>query len=364
MRWTPSGSAFALLLVLAFLPRAIATEVILVLKNGDRISGSLVSESASRVVLKSPVAGKLKIATDQIARREDPAALKAAAAAAAQAAAPAQAAATAKPANTSPPVPVPAAPAMAKTPAAAPLTNQVAASQTWLQTFAPAILDPFLTNWHGNIQMGMDLGFGTTDRQTFYGNATATHSYGRIRNFADFRTAYGLVNKVNSAERTDGSWKIDVDLGQKRRIYLYNQIGAGYDKIRLLDLQFQEGAGVGYKILQRQRLILSGEFGGQAQLFDYAPISQISDRHILSVRLGESLTWSISDKLKLTQKAAFMPNVEDFGDYRARLDFGLSYPLLKKVTININIVDEYDSNPPPGVDKNDLQIQSTVGIVF
>lgn len=221
-----------------------------------------------------------------------------------------------------------------------------------------------MTNWHGSIQIGLDLGYGTADRQTYYANGTASHSYGRIRNFADLHAAYGFLNEVQSAERIDGSWKLDVDLGQKRRIYVYNQAGGGYDRIRKLDRQYQEGVGLGYKILQKPKLVLSGEAGAQYQFLDYSPGSLTTDRSIMSIRLGESFTWNIAGKLNVTQRAAFMPNVEDFNDFRTRFELGLSYPLFKRMTINLNLLDDYDSSPPPGVDKNELQLQSTLGYTF
>ena len=34
------------------------------------------------------------------------------------------------------------------------------------------------------------------------------------------------------------------------------------------------------------------------------------------------------------------------------------------MTLNLNVIDAYDSAPPPKVDPNDLQIQSTVGLTF
>jgi len=344
-----------LFLVWAMFPALAADSTTLVLKNGDRISGIILSENANRVVLQSAVAGKLKIPIDQISSREKPLAAKPAVAQPSPA--------SVSPSDTiQPPVNASGVPKLSPSPTPAGPTNWV--SQTWLQGYMPDLLDPFMTNWHGGIQIGLDLGYGTTDRQTYYANGNATHSYGRIRNFADLHAAYGFLNKVQSSERIDGSWKLDVDLGARRRIYIYNQIGAGYDRIRKLDRQYSEGVGFGYKILQKPKMILSGETGGQYQLMDYAPDSLFADRHIVSIRFGEVFSWTISNKLTVNQKAAFVPNVQEFGDFRMRFELGLSYPLLKRMTINLNFLNEYDSSPPPGVDSNDLQLQSTLGITF
>jgi len=166
-----------------------AETVVLVLKNGDRISGTLVSENAQRVTLQSTAIGKLKIPADQIKGREFPDRPK-------PSPTPSQAATPSTPAQVAgkPPAPISAStsPSLG--------TNRVA--QTRLQRVTPNWLDPFMTNWHGNIQIGLDLGYGTTDRQTYYANASATHAYGRMRNFADLHAAYGFVNEVESAKPT------------------------------------------------------------------------------------------------------------------------------------------------------------------
>ncbi|HTH46629.1 MAG TPA: DUF481 domain-containing protein, partial [Candidatus Limnocylindria bacterium] len=333
------------LALLTALPVLGAEKVTITLRNGDRISGELTSENDERVVVSSPTLGKLRIPKAEITKRET-----------------STLPATATPATAAkPPSPAPAPPTGAKpagpAPAVAAAVRTNAPVSGWVG-WSPAWIQPFLTNWHGNVQLGMDLGFGTSDRQTFYVNASASHSWNRLRNFADFHSAYGLVDKVQSADRRDGSLKTETDLGAKRRLYVYNQGGAGYDAIRQLDLEFHEGVGMGYKLLQRPKLTVNSELGIQYQSLDYF---NSPDRSFMSLRIGENLTWNVFEKMNITERLSVSPDLDDFASYRIRLDLGLSYPLFKRITLNINAVDEYDSRPPLGVEQNDLQIQSTIG---
>ncbi len=333
--------------LLTGLPAWGADKVTITLRNGDRISGEVSSEDDERVVVESPSLGKLRIPKTDISKREM---VVPPAAALAPTNAPAAVAAT--------PAPKPAPAVSAPAPVAAIKTN---APVFFLTGWAPHWLQPFTTNWHGNVQLGMDLGFGTSDRQNFYVNASATHSWNRLRNFADFHSAYGLVNKQQAADRSDGSLKTETDLDEKRRIYAYNQGGAGYDVIGQLELEFHEGVGMGYKIVQRPKLTVNTELGVQYESLDYLTSP---DRSYMSLRFGENLTWNVLEKLNITQRLSVSPDVGDFGTYRIRFDLGMSYPLFKRMTINLNVVDEYDSNPPVGVDRNELQIQSTIGLTF
>lgn len=312
-----------------------ADRVILTLKNGDRVSGNLISETGDRIVVKSPVLGQLSVLKAELGRRED--------------VAPAPVAPAAAPPRVAASTPVPAAAASTNFPGLGPTG------------WTPAWVRPFLTNWHGNVQLGMDLGFGTSDRQTFYLNAGATHTWNRLRNLADFHSVYGVVKQLSSANRLDGSLKTETDLDARRRFYAYNQGGAGFDAVRQLNREFHEGMGMGYKILQRPRFTLNSEGGFQYQSFDYLAAP---DRSFVSLRLGENLSWKPMEKLSLNQRLTFTPNVENLNEYHVRFELGMSYPLFRRITLNVNLIDEFESQPPARVDRNDLQVQSTLGLNF
>lgn len=364
--WRSSGTGFldrlfrsAGLLVLVSL--AHAAPITLHLKNGDRITGEIVDESGQRIVLKSPLLGRIALSANEVVRRE------------------------AVPVSP----PKVAAPAVASSkPAAVPpkqtpnvlagVTNgtptKTGVSAGWLTAWA----HPLLTNWHGTVQLGMDLGFGTADRQTFYANASLNHSVDRFRNSLNLRSAYGIAEAPVSASAPDGSvqtansfeglFKTDFDLGQRRKVYLYHQIGAGFDVIRRHNFRFEDGAGLGYKLIERPRWSLNTEGGGQFQHFTYKNGPRLlpyrENEDIVSVRLGENIAWKASDKLTLKQRLQITPNVGDFGDFRARFELGVTYPLLKWVTVNFNVFDEYESRPAGLVENNQLQVQATVGLTF
>ena len=59
-----------------------------------------------------------------------------------------------------------------------------------------------------------------------------------------------------------------------------------------------------------------------------------------------------------------MPNFADFTDFRAHYSMNFSYPLLDHTSINLNLIDEYDTNPVQGVKSNDMTVQTTIGISF
>jgi len=84
----------------------------------------------------------------------------------------------------------------------------------------------------------------------------------------------------------------------------------------------------------------------------------------VAARFAENLTTKLGKNVSLVQRLSFTPGLKNLGDYQVRFDVTLSLPLFKPLTLNLNLADEYDSQPAPGVSHNDLQISTTFGINF
>ena len=330
---------------------AAAEAWVVFLKNGDRLTGELVSQNEKRVVIKSAVAGRITIARGEIDRLVPVSGLNAPSIS-----------------QTSPTtVPPPPSLKPASSPAAA-AVKPAPALQTSVPTNNIPLQDPFIpgwitgiaTNWHGNFQAGLNLGLGTTDRTTFYANASAAKKWGRTVSTLTYNAAYGEVNGVQNANMMAGTAKVDVEISPNRRTYAYGQGAGGYDAIRKIDLEYLGGGGLGYKLIDRPKRVLAGELGFQYQSFDYSTSEDLSS---VAVRFGQSLTTTV-EKLTISQRIGFTPSIEDFSNYQVNFFLTFSYPLFKPLTLNLNLVDQYLSKPAAGVQNNDLQIQTTIGITF
>lgn len=276
-----------------------------------------------------------------------------------------EASAPAKPAATPTPPPAATAAPPAVTPpvaAVTPGTNDVPKAKWYLvSSYAPSFFKPFLTNWTGSFGVGTDLGFGTRERRSFNANLNARHVYNRFRNDIVYNATYGTVAGVQAANRMEGSMKTDIDLYQKRRLYAWNQYFLGYDDARLINLRIEEAVGMGYKVLQRDRFVLNAELGVQYQHFDY---HSANDRDILSGRISQNSTWKPNSKLTVNQTLTLLQNIRDYDEFRVRLTVNATYPLYKKISFKVDIINEYETNPRQGIDGNDLQVQTSLGLKF
>lgn len=324
---------------LFFTPALHAQSVVLQLRNGDRLSGKIISETTNRVVLTTPWATEIAVPLAEIKSREI---------------IPAPLAQT-----TNPPVP-------AKTNAA---PEKVAALPS---PKAPEKPKP-PQSWHGDAQIGTDVSLSATKRELYYGRFKIIYApmtdplspggfrrIDRFRNTFDFNAAYGKTDGLLSANHMEGSSKTDFDLGQSRRFFAYNLVGAGYDEIRKIDLRYEVGPGVGYHVITQSNFVFNTEVGMNYQV---QHLRDSDDTERFFYRFAEDFTWKISKKLTFDEKLEFFPQV-NLQDYRFRFETNLRYWFLESFSFALTLVDIYDTQPASGIGRNDLQIRSTLGVKF
>ena len=327
-------------LALVAAPLTFAQNVVLHLRNGDRLAGTILRETTNQVTISNAWIKELAVPLAQIERRElvPPA--------------------TNAPANNSPPATLP--PPVGKP--GVMNTNTAAAKAA----ASPAVTNTFWSRWKGEIALGADLIYGATDQQIYHGHAKFTYAqpYQRdpkefFREVLSLDAEYGKTAGVLSANRFYGSSKTDYDLD--RRMYLYNLGGAGYDKIRLIDLRYEEGPGMGYHWLTQSNLVVNLEFGANYQE-EYRGDGTTSRNFFY--RLAENSTWKINKQLSFIEKFEFFPEATDLNHFRSRLEATLSYALLQNLSLNLSALDLYDTRPAAGVPRNEFQLRTSVGIKF
>jgi putative salt-induced outer membrane protein len=300
------------------LPSAGAGPILLHLRNGDRLTGTIVAEDAQRVVLTNAWNKEIIVPLSEIVRRDN-------------AATPA-AVAKAEPPKPAPPPPVPPAPP------AKPASPQY---------------------WSGEVLLGTDVAFSEKDRQLYSGRIRVNYAQAHFRNNIDYAFTYGKTDGELSANRMDGSVKSDFDLS--KRFYVYNLGGAGYDEIRKIDLRYEVGPGQGFHLLKYTNFVLNTELGANYQVQHN---SDNTRSELFFYRLAENVFWRPHSKLTLDEKFEFFPQVEDVSEYRFRFETNLRLWLNGHLSFNVTVLDQYDTLPARSVMPNDLQIRSSIGVKF
>lgn len=337
----------AILLVGAVTPAF--CETVLVLKNGDRLTGKVVSEDTNQVVFATTWS-QLTIPLEQITKRDQttnapvpaPAATNAPAAVA-----PHPPAATNTPATN---LAAPAAPAGTN----APVPKAIAPAAPPVKTTGPK-------RWAVEISAGANLQYNQKSYENYYGLFRYNYNGEKYQDIVQYNAAYGRVEKEVSMNRMDGSWRVEYDFAKNKRAYVYNSVGGGMDEVRKIDLTYEDSTGVGYKFIQRPKFVLGGDLGlnYQEQFFN-----DDSHKDYLSLRVGQNATWKVTEQVTLDEKVEYYPRLTSWGDYVFRVEASATIKLNKtgSVFLNTAIIDTYDTRPATGVIPNDFQLRSSIGM--
>ena len=330
-------SALAIVSLALLLQVSVAgQDVIVHLKNGDRLSGWHLSETTNSVRLTNSFLGNFEVPLSQISRRE-------------------VIAPPAAPLTNAPPV------------ASAVTTTNIAVAVPPKEPKPPlSPANPEATPiastpsyWKHDLRFGVNLRYATKDSHEFLSILKSTYGKAPFRHIFDVNFKYGRVEDALAANSLAASEKTEYQLSP--RSYVFGLIGGGYDEIRKIDYQFEVGPGYGIELLKLTNFVWKSEIGFNFQQQNRADQTR---QNTYSVRVAEIFAWRVWDKLTADLKAEYFQNLDEFGEYRLRIESTLRYPVSKRLSLNLDVIDLYDTRPPQDVSNNDLQIRSTIGVTF
>jgi hypothetical protein len=353
----------------------VSQTVVLHLRNGDRVSGSLIGQQGGQITVSNAIFGRIVVPLTQVERQTTNGG--------------AVVAIAATPALT------PAAQRRLNELLAAYLANQISPAEFHRQRSklvadgssritagppvingvpAPALVNPAVTAkpptgsppakvapkyWSGEALLGADLAFSEKDRQLYTGRLKLGYARPPLRSAFDYLATYGRTDGDVSANRMDASAKVDYDIN--RRMYVYSLAAGGYDEIRKIDWRYEVGPGVGKRLIQLTNLVLNAEAGLNYQV-QYFEGGRRED--LFHYRLAEELKWNMGAQFTFDEKLEFLPRWNDLKQYKMRFEANLRYWLRANLSLNLTVIDTYDTVTATGVEQNDLQVRSSIGVKF
>lgn len=372
---------------------------VLYLFNGDRVTGRVLDESKTNIVLQTDWVPRMDVPNHLIRSREillppdipglpkptvkpSPAPTPKVAAPAAKAPVAAVAKVDPKPAPKDSPKPTaPAKPAVAakskpkpkpaaKTVAKKPKpSSKTAAKKSTAKApvLAKAKAKPKVKGvWSHDLRLGTDLQYSAVERKIYHTRLRSSYSRGSFRNLIDFSYSYGKSDGVVSADRLVATMKSNYT--PRDRWYAYHQGSTGYDIIRRIEFRYQVGPGAGYHLVKgkpflfdKSKLSLNLETGGEFE--DKRATSGISNQKYFW-RIAENGTWTINDSLTLSEELEFFPQIGELVSHRYRFEANAAYKLLKNMTLNLTFLAEADPESLKDFEPESVQIRSSLGLKF
>lgn len=143
------------------------------------------------------------------------------------------------------------------------------------------------------------------------------------------------------------------------------------DALQNLNLRATGGGGLGFHAIKSAATTLDLLAGMNYTHESYSAFTTASGTAVPAVThslagltLGDAFTHKIGKGTVITQNFFLYPNLSDTGEYRGTFNLGTVTKLNKWLGWQNSFADIYVSNPPPSTKKNDLQIATGLNISF
>ena len=216
--------------------------------------------------------------------------------------------------------------------------------------------------WKGRVDFGHAQTGGNRDADL--GTLTAfgeRKQEGRYRLSLLFDAAQGASEGEETANRARLQAKYDRSAGAGAHNYRYYLAGAGYDKVRDLDLRAEVGTGVGRAVIDKPGNLLTAEVGASFVRDEFTDGPTESEAKL---RLGEAWRLGLGSRSELRQSLAVLAAANELGDLTGEFVLALTHRLNHRLALTTKFVNAYDSRPAEGTERADYTLTTQVGFAF
>jgi len=344
----------ALLLVAVLAPAVFADQI--TLKNGDRITGTIITSDAKTLVIKTDYADVVTIKWDFVQQIESSQPLFVGTKGGQVIVGPVttsdnKLAVTTKESGN-------------VTVAKADVTSLRDADE---QKKAEAALDrlqhPRLADlWAGSLDTGLGLVRGNSESSNFtFGlNAVRASTRDKISLYTTSQFSRSTVNGVTATNAQSVAGGVRYDLNISDKSFAFGTVDLFNDRFQDLDLRTVVGAGGGIHAIKNNRTTFDVLLGGT---FDREFFTTFN-RSSAEVLVGETLTQKFLASSAFNESVFFYPNMSSTGNYRSTISLGLVTKLTKLLSWQTSFNDYYLSDPPAGKKSNDLLFSTGLRLTF
>ena len=203
--------------------------------------------------------------------------------------------------------------------------------------------------WKGNITVGGSQQTGNTETKAASVAAEAIRKTEKNRFTFRFLWNYAQEKDDITARNAYGLLKYDYFFTKRFFAYL---AGEGYnDRFKDWRFRYVVGPGVGYQIWDDPVKSLQVE-GGVA--YSAENRYEGENKSYLTARLGTDFKYALAKFITFADQLVIYPSLEDVGEYMLRNEASLLSPLGASWALKLSNIYERNSDPAPGILKDDL----------
>lgn len=236
--------------------------------------------------------------------------------------------------------------------------------QTAYETEIDRYRNPRLVDlWTGTLDLGYAASKGNATTQSFTLSANANRATSRDK-IGVYYTSLFASNDVEGKSITSANFKrggIAYNLNVRKKMFVFGSVDLETDEFQSLDLRFVPAGGIGYHAIATEKTQLDLNLGAAANREFYSTGLNRTSAELL---LGEDLVHKFTATTSLREKLVFFPNMSDGGNYRVNFDTTLVTTIRRWLSWQFTVSDRFLSNPVPGRKKNDALFSTGLRLTF
>jgi putative salt-induced outer membrane protein YdiY len=347
---------FIALMVLVTAVPALADQVSL--KNGDRLTGTIVQSDGKTLVLHTEYAGDVTVKWDSVKGIESSEPLRVQMPNGKTVIGPVS--------TTDDTVKV----ATSSGEVAAPVGSVKGLSQQ--AAYEKMEKNSILQGWKGGVNAGFSLTGGNSETKNLAigflaARQTLKSKLGMYANtvYATSTTTVVTINPFTNTKFTSttanteaGGIRYDHDLNPKTFAFAAADFFA--DALQGLNLRSVFGGGLGYHAIKNDNTTLDFLGGLNYTRESYTTLQ----RNLVALTLGEELMHKLGKSTVLNQNLYLFPDLNSLGDYRGTFNFASVTKISKRFGWQNSFSDVYVTNPPVGKKQNDVILTTGLNLAF
>ncbi len=237
-------------------------------------------------------------------------------------------------------------------------------AQAAAQAEIDRLKNPRLTDlWSGTADLGLAMARGNAETTAFNFSFNAARTTTRDKISAYFTSLYASNSTTGTSITTANAKRggARYDLNVTKQVFTFGSGALESDEFQKLDLRVVIGGGLGWHAKKTERVTLD-LFGGGSLNKEYfaAGLNRTSGE----VLAGQEFTYQISKVTSFYEKLVLYPNMSETGQYRINFDATTVTRLKSWLGWQLTFSDRYLSNPVEGAKMNDLLLSTGLRVTF
>jgi hypothetical protein len=238
----------------------------------------------------------------------------------------------------------------------------------------------FFHGWDGSIAAGAAIVEATQNSQNFNVGLALIRVVPNVswldprnRTTANLTDIYGKVHQPGIPDTKTSIFHADAERDEYFTPRFYGLVNISFDHnySQGLDLQQIYGAGVGYTVLKQkiQELDVKADVHYEHQTFTSDPyaipiLPAPPATNLIGSSFGEAYWRKLPAGLLFNETGVVTISYNDTNAWSSNVAAGLVFPVYKRLSFNLGVVDSYLNNPPSGFNSNSFQFTAGVGYTF